>query len=69
MIDPEGRTSVALWVQVDDENTQPVQGQTGGHVDGSGGLTDAALLVRDRHDPRVLRTGGELAGAARGSRT
>src|SRR5439155_15739124 len=47
---PEPRRGVRLRVEVDDERALTGLGETGGEVDRSRRLADAALLVRERVD-------------------
>jgi hypothetical protein len=62
VLDAEGGRRVALRVVVDDQNPQTGLGQGGGEVDRGRRLADAALLIRDRDDPRVLRAREPAAG-------
>jgi hypothetical protein len=47
---------VALRVQIDDQHAVAVQRQRDRQVHRRGGLADAALLVRDAEDPRMVGT-------------
>ena len=71
VVDAERGAGVALRVEVDDENLQPLQREGGRDVDRSGGLPDAALLVGDREHPlmrgaRQARLGVQHAHGAFG---
>ena len=50
VVDAERRRGVALRVEVDDQDVQPLQGQGRGEVDRGGRLADATLLVGHRQD-------------------
>ena len=59
---PKRRAGVALGVDVDDQDPQTGLGQRRGDVDRGRGLADAALLVGDGENPRLVRLREALAG-------
>ena len=71
VVDAERGAGIALRVEVDDENLQPLQREGGRDVDRSGGLPDPALLIGDREHPlmhgaRQARLGVKQADGAFG---
>ena len=55
--DAEAGAGVSLRVEVEEQHRAPGSGERRAQIDGGGGLADAALLVRDRDDPRPRRLG------------
>ena len=51
LVDPAAHGGVALGIQVDEEYPALGGGERCREIDRSGGLADAALLVRDGDDP------------------
>ncbi len=66
VVDAERGRGVALRVEVDHQDPQPVHGQRGGEVDGGGGLAHPALLVGHHHHPGGGRPGQSFARSADG---
>ncbi len=55
-VDSEARRSVALRIEVDDQDALADRGQSRAEIDGGGGLADAPLLVgHDEHAGAMLR--------------
>jgi hypothetical protein len=55
MINTKGRRSIALRIEVDEEHSQPAQGECRRQIHTGRRLADAALLVGDDEDPSVRR--------------
>ena len=62
VLDAERGAGVALRVEVDHEDLQPLQRERGRDVDGGGRLADAALLVRDGEHALLRRPRQSGAG-------
>jgi hypothetical protein len=60
--DSEGRTRIALRVQVDDERLEPLHRKRGREIDRGGRFAHPALLVGDGEQPAVLRSRQRIVG-------
>ena len=57
VVDAEGGRGVALGIEIHQQHRQPAEREGGRQVDAGGGLSDAALLVRDDEDAGEWRRG------------
>ena len=57
----EAGGGVCLRIEIDQQHGRSGLGDTRGHVDRRGGLSDAALLIRQGVDPRVHQRDGSGA--------